>query len=124
MRTQEFNLEEFMNPLQQIKKMGPIKDLMKMIPGIGGKINLDEIDVDDNATKHIEAIIQSMTPAERQNPDILNGSRKKRIAKGCGRSIQEVNKLLKQFNDMKKMMKSITDMQKGRKGRFKMPFGL
>ena len=124
MRTQEFNLEDFMNQLQQIKKMGPIKDLMKMIPGIGGKINLDEIDVDDNATKHIEAIIQSMTPAERQNPDILNGSRKKRIAKGCGRSIQEVNKLLKQFNDMKKMMKSITDMQKGRKGRFKMPFGL
>ena len=112
MRTQEFNLEDFMNQLQQIKKMGPIKDLMKMIPGIGGKINLDEIDVDDNATKHIEAIIQSMTPAERQNPDILNGS------------IQEVNKLLKQFNDMKKMMKSITDMQKGRKGRFKMPFGL
>ena len=124
MRTQEFNLEDFMNQLQQIKKMGPIKDLMKMIPGIGGKINLDEIDVDDNATKHIEAIIQSMTPAERQNPDILNGSRKKRIAKGCGRSIQEINKLLKQFNDMKKMMKSITDMQKGRKGRFKMPFGL
>ena len=124
MRTQEFNLEDFMNQLQQIKKMGPIKDLMKMIPGIGGKINLDEIDVDDNATKHIEAIIQSMTPAERRNPDILNGSRKKRIAKGCGRSIQEVNKLLKQFNDMKKMMKSITDMQKGRKGRFKMPFGL
>ena len=119
MRTQEFNLEDFMNQLQQIKKMGPIKDLMKMIPGIGGKINLDEIDVDDNATKHIEAIIQSMTPA-----DILNGSRKKRIAKGCGRSIQEINKLLKQFNDMKKMMKSITDMQKGRKGRFKMPFGL
>jgi signal recognition particle subunit SRP54 len=95
---------------------------MKMIPGLGGKINLDEVDIDDNATKHIEAIIQSMTKQERRNPDILNGSRKKRIARGCGRSIQEVNKLLKQFEDMKRMMKQINDMTRGRKGKFKMPF--
>jgi signal recognition particle subunit SRP54 len=123
MRSQEFDLDDFLNQLQQIKKMGPIKDLMKMIPGLGGKINLDEVDIDDNATKHIEAIIQSMTKQERRNPDILNGSRKKRIARGCGRSIQEVNKLLKQFEDMKRMMKQINDMTRGgRKGKFKMPF--
>jgi signal recognition particle subunit SRP54 len=122
MRSQEFDLDDFLNQLQQIKKMGPIKDLMKMIPGLGGKINLDEVDIDDNATKHIEAIIQSMTKQERRNPDILNGSRKKRIARGCGRSIQEINKLLKQFEDMKRMMKQINDMTRGRKGKFKMPF--
>ncbi len=122
MRTQDFNLEDFMTQLQQIKKMGPLKDLMKMIPGVGSKIDLDNANIDDNATKHIEAIIQSMTPAERQDPDILNGSRKKRIARGSGCSIQEINKLLKQFEDMKKMMKMMTGMQKGGKGRLKMPF--
>lgn len=122
MRTQEFNLDDFLKQLQQIKKMGPLKDLMKMIPGVGSKLNLDDMNIDDNATKHIEAIIQSMTSAERKDPDILNGSRKKRIAKGSGRSIQEINKLLKQFEDMKKMMKMMTGMQKGGKGRFKLPF--
>lgn len=122
MRTQEFDLEDFLGQLQQIKKMGPLKDLMKMIPGVGGKIDLDSVDIDDNATKHIEAIIQSMTKEERHNPDILNGSRKKRIARGCGRSIQEVNKLLKQFEDMKRMMKQLGDMTKGKRGKFKMPF--
>lgn len=122
MRSQDFNLEDFMTQLQQIKKMGPLKDLMKMIPGVGSKLNLDEMNIDDNATKHIEAIIQSMTPAERRDPDILNGSRKKRIAKGSGRSIQEINKLLKQFEDMKKMMKMMTGgMPKGNK-KFKLPF--
>lgn len=122
MRTQDFNLEDFMSQLQQIKKMGPLKDLMKMIPGVGSKLNLDDVNIDDNATKHIEAIIQSMTPEERRDPDILNGSRKKRIARGSGRTIQEINKLLKQFEDMKKMMKMVTGMQKGNKGKFKMPF--
>lgn len=121
MRTQDFNLDDFLNQLQQIKKMGPLKDLMKMIPGVGSKVNLDDVNIDDNATKHIEAIIQSMTKAERQNPDILNGSRKKRIAAGSGRTIQEINKLLKQFEDMKKMMKMMTGMQRG-KGKFKLPF--
>jgi signal recognition particle subunit SRP54 len=116
MRSMDFNLEDFLGQLRQIKKMGPIKDLLKMMPGIGGKLDIDALNIDDNATKHIEAIIQSMTPQERRNPDILNGSRKKRIAAGCGRSIQEVNKLLKQFEDMRKMMKSINDMSKGKKG--------
>ena len=105
MRTLDFNLEDFLNQLQQIKKMGPLKDLMKMLPGVGGKVNIDDLNIDDNATKHIEAIIQSMTKKERQNPDILNGPRKRRIAKGSGTSIQEINKLLKQFEEMKKMMK-------------------
>lgn len=132
MRTLDFNLEDFLNQLQQIKKMGPLKDLMKMLPGIGGKVNIDDLNIDDNATKHIEAIIQSMTKKERQNPDILNGSRKRRIAKGSGTSIQEINKLLKQFEEMKKMMKMMNGMAKGKKGfgglggmgggRFKLPF--
>ncbi len=125
MRTQEFNLDDFLTQLQQIKKMGPLKDIMKMLPGVGGKLNIDDLDIDDNATKHIEAIIQSMTRRERQNPDILNGSRKRRIAKGSGRTIQEVNKLLKQFEDMKKMMKMMSGMQRGKGfglGKFKLPF--
>lgn len=122
MRTQEFNLDDFLTQLGQIKKMGPLKDLMKMIPGVGSKINLDDVNIDDNATKHIEAIIQSMTSAERKDPDILNGSRKKRIAKGSGRSIQEINKLLKQFEDMKKMMKMMSGAQKAGKSRFRLPF--
>lgn len=132
MRTLDFNLEDFLNQLQQIKKMGPLKDLLKMMPGIGGKVNIDDLNIDDNATKHIEAIIQSMTKKERQNPDILNGPRKRRIAKGSGTSIQEINKLLKQFEEMKKMMKMMNGMAKGKKGfgglgglgggRFKLPF--
>ncbi len=125
MRTQEFNLDDFLTQLQQIKKMGPLKDIMKMLPGMGGKINIDDLDIDDNATKHIEAIIQSMTRKERQNPDIINGPRKRRIAKGSGRSIQEVNKLLKQFEDMKKMMKMMSGMGRGKGfgfGKMKLPF--
>lgn len=132
MRTLDFNLEDFLNQLQQIKKMGPLKDLLKMMPGVGGKVNIDDLNIDDNATKHIEAIIQSMTKKERQNPDILNGSRKRRIAKGSGTSIQEINKLLKQFEEMKKMMKMMNGLAKGKKGfgglgglgggKFKLPF--
>jgi signal recognition particle subunit SRP54 len=121
MRSNDFNLEDFMNQLQQVKKMGPMKDLLKMIPGTG-RLNLDELNIEDNATAKVEAIIQSMTVQERRNPDILNGSRKKRIARGSGRSIQEVNQLLKQFDDMKRMMKSLTDMTKGKKNRMKFPF--
>lgn len=103
-----------------------------MMPGIGGKVNIDDLNIDDNATKHIEAIIQSMTKKERQNPDILNGPRKRRIAKGSGTSIQEINKLLKQFEEMKNMMKMMNGMAKGKKGfgglgglgggKFKLPF--
>ncbi len=123
MRSSDFNLEDFMAQLQQVKKMGPMKDLLKMIPGTG-KLNLDELNIEDNATAKVEAIIQSMTVKERRNPDIINGSRKKRIAQGSGRTIQEVNQLLKQFNDMKSMMKKLTDMTKGKnmRGRMKFPF--
>jgi len=121
MRTQEFTFEDFLSQMQQIKKMGPLKDLVSMIPGIN-QMNTKDIDIDDKVMVHIEAIIQSMTVEERRNPDIINGSRKKRISKGCGRSIQEINKLIKQFEEMKKMMKMMTDMTKGKKGKIKLPF--
>jgi len=121
MRTLDFTFEDFLTQMQQVKKMGPIKDLISMVPGLN-QAKLSEVDVDEKSINHIEAIIQSMTVYERRNPDILNGSRKKRIAKGSGRSIQEINKLLKQFEEMKKMMKMMTDMTKGKKGKFKLPF--
>jgi signal recognition particle subunit SRP54 len=98
-----FGFDDFLKQIQQIKKMGSMKDLMGMIPGAGKA--LKGLDIDDDAFKHVEAIIHSMTPAERSNPSILDAGRKKRIAKGSGRTIQEVNQLLKQFNQMGKMMK-------------------
>lgn len=99
----KFGLDDFLSQIQQIKKMGNMKDLMGMIPGMGKAMK--GIDVEDDAFKHVEAMIHSMTPDERANPSTLNASRKKRIAKGSGRSIQELNQLLKQFNQMSKMMK-------------------
>ena len=122
MLSNEFTLEDFLSQMQQIKKMGPLKDLMGMIPGMN-KFNLDEalngVDPSKEMAK-TEAIIQSMTREERLNPSILNGPRKKRIANGSGRGIAEVNRLLKQFEEMKKMMKQMNNMQKGKKG--KLPF--
>lgn len=100
-----FDFDDFLAQLQQIKKMGNMKDLLAMIPGVGSKIK--DLDVDENAFKGIEAMIQSMTPQERARPEILNGSRKQRIVNGSGRSIQELNKLLAQFNQMRQMMKSM-----------------
>ncbi len=99
----KFDFNDFLNQIQQIKKMGNLKDLASMIPGVGKMIK--NIDIDDNAFKGIEAIIRSMTPVERQNPQIINGSRRKRIADGSGTSIQEVNRLLKQFEETRKVMK-------------------
>ena len=99
----QFNFNDFLGQLEQIKKMGNVKDLMGMLPGMGKA--LKDVDIDDDAFKHIEAIIHSMTPAEREEPEILNGSRKKRIANGSGTSVQEVNRLIKQFDDTRKMMK-------------------
>lgn len=99
----KFDFDDFLAQIQQIKKMGNLKDLASMIPGVGKMIK--NVDIDDNAFKGIEAIIRSMTPAERKNPQILNGSRRKRIADGSGTSIQEVNRLLKQFDETRKMMK-------------------
>ncbi len=121
MRTQEFTFDDFLEQMQAIKKMGPIKDLLGMMPGVGGKINLDDVDINEKAMVHVEAIIQSMTKEERNNPDIINGQRKKRIATGSGRSIQEVNRLLKQFKDMKVMMKQLSGMTKGKRGMKGMP---
>jgi signal recognition particle subunit SRP54 len=103
----QFDFDDFLGQIQQIKKMGNMKDLMGMIPGMGKAMK--GVDMDDDAFKHIEAIIYSMTPEERANPGVLNGSRKKRIAKGSGRDIQEVNKLIKQFDDMRKMMKLMSN---------------
>lgn len=102
-RKNSFDFEDFLEQVQQIKKMGNVKDLLAMMPGMGKALR--GIDIDDDAFKHIEAIIRSMTPDERQHPEKLNGSRKTRIAKGSGTSVQEVNQLLKQFGEMKKMMK-------------------
>lgn len=101
----QFDFNDFLSQIQQIKKMGNVKDLMSMIPGMGKAIK--DMDIDDNAFKGVEAIIRSMTPQERANPDILNGSRKKRIAMGSGNDIQEVNRLVKQFDDTRKMMKMV-----------------
>lgn len=105
-RKNQFDFNDFMNQIQQIKKMGNIKDLASMIPGVGKAIK--DIDIDDNAFKGIEAIINSMTPKERSNPDIINQSRRMRIAKGSGTNVQEVNRLMKQFDQTRKMMKMVT----------------
>ena len=102
----QFDFNDFIAQIQQIKKMGNVKDLMSMIPGVGKAVK--DLDIDDNAFKGIEAIIRSMTPTERVNPSVLNGSRRKRIAEGSGTSVQEVNKLLKQFDETRRMMKMMT----------------
>ena len=105
----QFDFNDFMAQIAQIKKMGNLKDLASMIPGVGKAIK--DVDIDDNAFKGIEAIIQSMTPLERRNPEIINGSRRPRISKGSGTSLQEVNRLLKQFESTRKMMKMATSMK-------------
>ncbi|MEQ9231641.1 MAG: signal recognition particle protein, partial [Cyclobacteriaceae bacterium] len=104
----KFDFDDFLKQMEQMKKMGSMKDLMGMIPGIGKAIK--DIDIDDDDLKPVEAIIKSMTPKERANPEIMNGSRKIRIAQGSGTSVQEVNQLLKQFDQMRKMMKSMNKM--------------
>ena len=102
----QFDFNDFISQIQQIKKMGNLKELASMIPGVGKAIK--DMDIDDNAFKSIEAIIYSMTPKERTNPEILNGSRRQRIAAGSGTSIQEVNRLIKQFDETRKMMRMVT----------------
>jgi signal recognition particle subunit SRP54 len=108
MRQNNFNFDDFLSQLEQVKKMGNIKDLMGMIPGMGKA--LKGLDIDDDSFKPVEAIIRSMTPKERQNPDIIDGRRRKRLADGSGRNITEVNNLMKQFEDMRKMMKQMNKM--------------
>ena len=107
----QFDFNDFLTQIQQIKKMGNIKDLMAMIPGVGKAVK--DLDIDDNAFKSVEAIIQSMTPKERANPDIINTSRKERIARGSGTTMQEVNRLMKQFEQIRKTMKSFTGGKMG-----------
>jgi signal recognition particle subunit SRP54 len=102
----QFDFNDFLDQIGQIKKMGSMKDLMGMLPGMG---QLKNVDVNDDAFKYVEAIIHSMTPAERSNPSLINPSRKARIAKGCGRPLEEVNKLMKQFDQTRQMMKMFTN---------------
>jgi signal recognition particle subunit SRP54 len=106
----QFDFTDFYNQIQQIKKMGNIKDLVGMIPGVGKAIK--DLDIDDSAFKSVEAIINSMTPQERHQPELLNTSRRQRIAKGSGTSITEVNRLIKQFEDMRKVMKMMTNAKR------------
>ena len=111
-RKNKFDFDDFMGQIQQIKKMGNIKDLASMIPGVGKQIK--DLDIDDNAFKNIEAIINSMTPKERANPDIINQSRRRRIAAGSGTKIEDVNRLMKQFDQTRKMMKMVTGADKSK----------
>ncbi len=123
MRTMSFTFDDFLEQLAQVRSMGPLDELLGMIPGANKMKGLKNMQVDEKQISHVEAIIKSMTKKEKVQPEIINASRKKRIAKGSGTSVQEVNRLLKQFEDMKKMMKQMTGMQKGKKkGGFKLPF--
>ncbi|WP_408010961.1 signal recognition particle protein [Pseudalkalibacillus sp. A8] len=126
MRTMSFTFDDFLEQLTQVRSMGPLDELLGMLPGAGQMKQLKNVKVDEKQLNHVEAIIQSMTKGEKQHPETINASRKKRIAKGSGRSVQEVNRLLKQFEDMKKMMKQMSNMQKGKKkggmGGMKFPF--
>lgn len=127
MKDNSMTLDDFLEQLQQVKQMGPLDELLKMMPGANKMKGLDNMNVDDKQLGHIEAIIKSMTKNEKDNPDIINASRRKRIARGSGRPVQEINRLLKQFGEMKKMMKQMTGGGKGKKGKnpfgnFKMPF--
>ncbi|WP_397537488.1 signal recognition particle protein [Rummeliibacillus pycnus] len=120
-KTQSFTLDDFLEQMGQVKKLGPLDEILKMLPGANKIKGLENAKIDDKQIGHIEAIILSMTPAEKTNPEIINASRKKRIAKGSGSSVQDVNRLIKQFDDMKKMMKQMTGMaQKGKK-KMKLP---
>ena len=124
MRTASFTLDDFLDQLGQVRNMGPLDELLKMMPGANKIKGLNNLQIDEKQISHVEAIIKSMTTTEKSQPEIINASRRKRIAKGSGTSVPEVNRLLKQFDEMKKMMKQMTGMQqKGKKkGGFKFPF--
>ena len=113
-RKNQFNFDDFLSQLEQIKKMGNLKDLVGMIPGMGKAMK--DVEIDDNAFKPIEAIIKSMTPQERSQPELLNGSRRRRLAKGSGTDIQQVNNLMKQFEDMRKVMRTMNKMSQTKGG--------
>ena len=130
LKSQDFNLEDFLSQLQQMKNMGPLDEILEMMPGISGNKKLKGLKVDEKELVFTEAIIQSMTKKERLSPSLINGSRRKRIAAGSGTSVQKVNQLLKQYNDMRKMMKKFSALEKtmgkkkgmGGMGNFKLPF--
>ena len=116
----DLSLDDFLTQMQQIKKMGPLSGILKMLPGMSA---MGDIDIPDDAMKKPEAIIRSMTPKERRNPDVLNASRRRRIAAGSGTTVQDVNQLIRQFDEMKKQMKMMMSQTKGRRGRFRFPMG-
>lgn len=125
MLEQSFTLEDFLQQMQQMRSMGPLEDLLSLIPGMGAQMKQLKGQIDEKAFNRVVAMIQAMTPAERQDPAILNGSRKKRIAAGSGCRVQDVNRLLKQFAEMRKLMKQFGGMKKGKKGalaKLKLPF--
>jgi len=123
LRKEEFTLDDFLEQLQQVRKLGPLEQVLGMLPGMGNLKQLKDVQIDEKQLKRVEAIIQSMTSKERRDPGILNGSRRKRIAVGSGTKVQDVNRLLKQFDDAKKMMKRFQGMQNNKKkGGFKLPF--
>src|SRR5699024_4035884 len=122
-RTMSFTFDDFLEQMGQVRQMGPLEDLMAVIPGAGKMKVLNTAQLAEGQLNEVEAIIQSMTKQERQDVALMNGSRKKRIARGSGTSVSAVNRLLKQFNEMKKMMKQMTGSQKGKKGKgMKFPF--
>ncbi|WP_214823249.1 signal recognition particle protein [Exiguobacterium sp. s28] len=121
-RDASFTFDDFIEQLGQVKNMGPIDELLSMLPGAGKMKGLKNVQIDEKQLDHVEAIIRSMTKYERSNPEVLNASRRKRIAKGSGRSIQEVNRLIKQFDDMKKLMKQMSGQMKGKKKGLGLPF--
>ena len=121
-RKNQFDLNDFLNQLAQVKKMGNMKDLLGMVPGMGKA--LKDVEVDDNTFKPLEAIIRSMTMEERENPEIMNSSRKERIARGSGTTVPQVNQLLKQFTELRKMMKTMNKMGGGNRALSALnPFG-
>lgn len=125
LRKEDFNLDDFLEQLQQVKKLGSFSDILGMLPGMGNLKKLQDVEIDEKELARVEAIIRSMTKQERRDPNIINGSRRKRIAIGSGTKVQDVNRLLKQFTEAKKMMKRFQGMQKNSKklfGGFKLPF--
>lgn len=125
LRKEDFNLDDFLEQLQQVKKLGSFSDILGMLPGMGNLKKLQDVEIDGKELSRVEAIIRSMTKEERKDPNIVNGSRRKRIAMGSGTKVQDVNRLLKQFSEAKKMMKRFQGMQKNSKklfGNFKLPF--
>ena len=122
LKSMSFTFEDFLEQMDQVKNMGPLDELINMMPGANKMKGMKNLQVDDKQLSHVEAIIQSMTQQERVEPSVINASRKKRIAKGSGTSVSQVNRLLKQFEEMKKMMKQMTSPKKGKKRGMNFPF--